>query len=49
MATSVSLGRNTLDIRSGRFDLKTAESGLAKVHRMTRLGKPPSPFAGMGS
>ena len=35
------------DMKSGYRE--TAEGGLAKVHRMTRLGKPPSPFAGMGS
>lgn len=35
------------DMKAGYRE--TAESGLAKVHRMTRLGKPPSPFAGMGS
>jgi len=35
------------DMKSGYRE--TAEGGLAKVHRMARLGKPPSPFAGMGS
>jgi len=35
------------DMKAGYRE--TAQSGLAKVHRMTLLGKPPSPFAGMGS
>lgn len=35
------------DMKAGYRE--TAEGGLAKVYRMARIGKPPSPFAGMGS